>query len=1204
MAQLTLSLFMVLVITQTISQNSPQRVYDVLWPNGTTIKFSYDFKKESECIYDSVRDNLICMRNYGYGDITSRWSYNQDEFKYLSVKCMEQAVFTNHKHACLCKNGALAANPGQNKQRDGFTYCQIGHIYSGLFDKLINVELIDLSNNLITGFPMTIFSKLKSLRFLNLSNNPLRRITTGLLCGLKNLKILVLQKLSLELFPWNIFSCNSDSTLNVQVIDLSNSHISEIPDQSFRNIPRLIFLNLTNNLLKSLPPTPFIEATSLLYLDLSENFISELNDDFCAGLQSLQNLYLKGNSFQITDITPLAKCSQLRFIDLSKNRIDDLTTHTEAHPSVTFLNLSDNDLEVISQSLFSYRYPSLRFLDISNNDIKAIHAHAFSGLENLTHLNLSWNRIKIKSNEFYGNLNDLTNIETLDLGNNMLTNLDDYVFGNLTKLEHLHLDNNHISNITSDAFARLRSLVSLNLENNLIYHFNDSVFENLTSLRMLNLSRNNIDTIRYCEFPLSLEKLDISFNRIVDFPERLFYVKQLILTSNRITHIPSGSFSKMHSLEVLSLKYNRITSLANFMFSGLDNLNLLDISNNFIDDIDSSDAFKGLDSLRILDLRDNKINRLDGLFRKSSLNSLAELRLSNNPIGLLTHALNPDGQKKMLQKFYCRNCKITHTSSDVFANMTHLHTVDLSKNRITSFAPFIGNDETVFNLLENPTVCTCQMKWLKEKNLNNYRVQACIVYPKIGEMAIKRVPKELFLCTVSNCTERCRCYSREEDSTPETIICSHDKLKTVPSRLPTSVKVVYLDGNNFWNAGHIQIIADSEIDAEEIYLNSSRIAGISSNIFSNMPLLKLIDLSRNYIPGLPADVFKNLKFLKEVHLKNNQIKYIEPGLFRGLGNLQIIDIRSNEIEHLLSDTLSELSDISEFRWIHLSNNPWKCDCANKQFREWIISHRSRIYDRKRLYCGHTEIIRQNPEMFGCSNAVFLIIGVSVAGSCFILFVITLGFFIFCFRRNLIALGYSRLKIARFHSSKTFAIPRPYLYDMVIIYDEMDLKCKWWVNKTLFPRLTQKNWRFKVYIANVENCSDDDFLYEVKHKIHQSQSTLFLISKNFTRSYICMSSFRYANAESTSLGHKILIMEWGEFTKEVLESGIKEYIKRRDYLKVTERFVIDKLICLMPTPYSEKCNQVVSRNNDHHRVSVSSSLNNLILNTSFDSVQSQ
>ena len=126
------------------------------------------------------------------------------------------------------------------------------------------------------------------------------------------------------------------------------------------------------------------------------------------------------------------------------------------------LNLSNNNLVEIDQSLFTKKLKNLEELNLSNN--KGLEfISPFSNLTGLKILNLSNCGIEeIIMKDFNG----LGNLVELNLSNNNIEKLEENVFENLYSINKIYLNNNELTTISYNHFNKLPHLEELNLLNN------------------------------------------------------------------------------------------------------------------------------------------------------------------------------------------------------------------------------------------------------------------------------------------------------------------------------------------------------------------------------------------------------------------------------------------------------------------------------------------------------------------------------------------------------------------------------------------------------------------------------------------------------------------------------------------------------------------------------------------------------------------
>ena len=104
----------------------------------------------------------------------------------------------------------------------------------------------------------------------------------------------------------------------------------------------------------------------------------------------------------------------------------------------------------------------------------------------------------------------LSNLHTLFLDNNNITNIPLGAFRELSNLTVLVLDNNPLRSITPDLFQNQSNLEVLTLTNSNLQFLPNGIFHNTPLLQHLNLSGNNLDQLgrqpfRYCTYLFSID---------------------------------------------------------------------------------------------------------------------------------------------------------------------------------------------------------------------------------------------------------------------------------------------------------------------------------------------------------------------------------------------------------------------------------------------------------------------------------------------------------------------------------------------------------------------------------------------------------------------------------------------------------------------------------------------------------------------------
>uniref|UniRef100_A0A671MVJ5 Toll-like receptor 3 n=1 Tax=Sinocyclocheilus anshuiensis TaxID=1608454 RepID=A0A671MVJ5_9TELE len=149
------------------------------------------------------------------------------------------------------------------------------------------------------------FKPLVNLTILDLSNNNIANINAGFLKGLYHLKVLKMQHNNLARLwktanPGGPVLFLKDAT-KLSVLDLDYNGLDEIPLSALRGFFELHELSLRGNLLDQLHASVFDDLQSLKYLHLQKNLITSVQRaTFGVPLSNLTDLYMDHNPFDCT----------------------------------------------------------------------------------------------------------------------------------------------------------------------------------------------------------------------------------------------------------------------------------------------------------------------------------------------------------------------------------------------------------------------------------------------------------------------------------------------------------------------------------------------------------------------------------------------------------------------------------------------------------------------------------------------------------------------------------------------------------------------------------------------------------------------------------------------------------------------------------------------------------------------------------------
>ncbi|KFP06067.1 Leucine-rich repeat neuronal protein 4, partial [Calypte anna] len=268
------------------------------------------------------------------------------------------------------------------------------------------------------------------------------------------------------------------------------------------------------------------------------------------------------------------------------------------------------------------------------------------------------------------------------------------------------------SSLTAFPMCLPEALETLDLSNNLLEEVNAMEVANLIRLRILSLRQNHLRAVRWGSEALSsLLSLDLSFNKLSSVPSchssALPNLRWLSLAGNPLMEIQPMAFSCYPQLQFLNLSRTLLgkddsrgiresafaisTSPSEAINRPGNTINMLDLSGTFLEKI-QPEWTRDLPNLRSLHLtKMSRLRSLDTDFFKS-MPDLREL-----------------------------NCQDSHSlafvRTEMFGSTPHLSQLSFENCNLSSFNPWNTNssDSIIINLYGNPLLCDCQLSWLLSK---------------------------------------------------------------------------------------------------------------------------------------------------------------------------------------------------------------------------------------------------------------------------------------------------------------------------------------------------------------------------------------------------------------------------------------------------------------------------------------------------------
>ncbi|NXA42289.1 LRRN4 protein, partial [Eudromia elegans] len=257
-------------------------------------------------------------------------------------------------------------------------------------------------------------------------------------------------------------------------------------------------------------------------------------------------------------------------------------------------------------------------------------------------------------------------------------------------------------------------LETLDLSNNLLEELNSTEIANLSQLRTLLLRQNRLQAVRWGSEALSnLHSLDLSFNKLSAVPSchsfSLPNLRWLSLAGNPLMEIQPLAFSCYPQLQFLNLSATLL---------GQDDSKGIRESAFAISTSPQEAGNKPENIINVLDLSETLLEKIEPEWARDLLN-LRSLHLTKMS---RLRSLDTDFIKSM-RHLRELNCQDSHSlgfvRTQMFENAPYLKHLSFQNCNLSSFSSWninLSDSIIIINLHGNPLSCDCGLSWLLSKH--------------------------------------------------------------------------------------------------------------------------------------------------------------------------------------------------------------------------------------------------------------------------------------------------------------------------------------------------------------------------------------------------------------------------------------------------------------------------------------------------------
>jgi Leucine-rich repeat (LRR) protein len=709
----------------------------------------------------------------------------------------------------------------------------------------------------------------------------------------------------------------------VSLLSVEDSQVKSVSHDAFQSLnASLRVLSLKSNLLEAIP-NESLSFLNLTALDLSHNYVRALSTSFPKSLGSLSFLNVSHNNISRLDSSALSSfASSLEELDLSHNSLVKLDRNVfRGLKKVKLLDLSFNSIASFDRNDFSEML-SLMTLKLSGQQspsggLSKLPQSIFSRTAQLSTIDLSFNSFKEVDAYITRGVRFLRKFLA---SHNEISSVAKRAFSTNTRLRVIDLSHNRLASVSTEMFTSLQYLESLDLSHNLIKSIEPGSLQSIYKVD-INLSHNEVSFIPRHAFieVANISCLDLSYNNLsVIHPEAFLDsdVTQLLLSYNKFTNLTLLPIGNMTGLRVLNVSHNEITAVTRKSFGFRHNVKLyevsvIDLSYNRIREVSGS-IFEKFWALRSLNFSHNELKRL-GFGSFGNLPTILHVDLSHNQLR------DVGGSVSGLQS---------------------LKVLDVRHNRLKSIPTLSPALQTIE--LENNTIDQV----------------SCSSFPSINSLLILSLKNNSISMLESD--SFCNLF------TLRSLDLSYNRLSNLEEVSPALSKLASL---------------------QSLDLSYNSIANISSSsAFGTLPTLFDINLSRNGLSYIHPYALNGLLQLLSLNLSGNALHSIDFDAWKGLVSLQVLDLSYNSLTRIENRTNSMFEDLLSLQRLSLSGNRLSfLTSKSLPFSPWVpykvnfvdlshnhlesISTSSGFHAVQELLLHHNHIRSVVPGIFGNMSAL-------------------------------------------------------------------------------------------------------------------------------------------------------------------------------------------------------------------------------------------
>ncbi|KAG5666389.1 hypothetical protein PVAND_014418 [Polypedilum vanderplanki] len=660
---------------------------------------------------------------------------------------------------------------------------------------------------------------------------------------------------------------------NFERIDSEAGHLEGRTNDDVQIV--YVFFGFTLNI----PSIICEEFNNLIEMDFMNDHIEYLEEDSFSNCRNLRSLMIYDNLISEIPFGIFANNPNLEFVSFGRNRLTSLSipSNTFDGTQVNFLDLSNNPIELFNPFLLIPIRNTLEVLDLLNITLTWLPTNAFDGL---------------------------TNLRTLVISGNPMSELPNNIFASLQNLIYLGMANCRFRNINPVWYEPLINLETLMLDQNRILDLPVNAFNFLTNLKTLYVSENNLRELNVDSFGVAA----------------LSSMTSLLASFNEITAIDPNFIDVGGNFEFIYLAENQCTQ-ENIYFNELeredihrrlapcyDNFEAESISCNYVMNQDNNyscmmqifnpigrDSFTNINGTHMPGMSNSNVHQVAILNQNtriipniicSQFNNLRELIVISSGLDVITQRSFTECSE--LRQLIMFDNTLAEVPDFTFINVPNLQLLEIGLNRIERLGDFsfAGTSIEFLDISSN---------YLTEFNPNWFSpINSTLRTLDLLHNNIRTIPVDAF----------------RELRDLRQLVLNSNPISTLPAN-----------------------VFEALFSLEELFLSNCSISFLNQEWFRPLFSLRHLQLNHNGITQLPNEIFNQLRQLQTLELLDNFIWEITNQQFGGsIESLTTIDLRDNIVNIIDASWLTSAINLNQLlltgnvcrdqNFVNVSNYLW------------------------------------------------------------------------------------------------------------------------------------------------------------------------------------------------------------------------------------------------------------------------------------------